>query len=94
MEIPSKYLNIKNIEISKTEFKSERDELVSEIVDRLTKERIGTKWEKKPVTKRAIAIMLNKKFSGNNYQLRIWLASLKEKNYFSKLFWINIRIKS
>ena len=91
MEIPSKYLNIKNIEISKTEFKSERDELVSEIVDRLTKERIGTEWEKKPVTKRAIAIMLNKKFSGNNYQLRIWLASLKEKTYFSKLFWYSIK---
>lgn len=91
MEIPTKYLNIKNIEISKTEFKSERDELVSEIVDRLTKERIGTEWEKKPVTKRMIAIQLNKKFGGNNYQLRIWLASLKEKNYFSKLFWWSLK---
>lgn len=91
MEIPKKYLNIKNIEISKTEFKSERDELVSEIVDRLTKERIGTEWEKKPVTKRIIAIRLNQKFSGNNYQLRIWLASLKERNYFSKLFWYGLK---
>lgn len=91
MEIPTKYLNIKNLEISKIEFKSERDEIVSDIVDRLTRERIGTIWEKKPVTKRAIAIKLNQKFSGNNYQLRIWLASLKEKNYFSKLFWSQLR---
>lgn len=91
MIIPEKYLNIKNLEISKTEFKSERDEIVSEIVDRLTKERIGTIWEKKPVTKRMIAIRLNQKFAGNNYKLRIWLASLKERNYFSKLFWSQIR---
>lgn len=91
MNIPERYLNIKNLQITKTEFKNERDEIVSGITERLNKEREGTKF--KPLTKRAIAIMLNKKFGGNNYALNIWNASLKEKTYYSKLFWWSLKNK-
>lgn len=90
MLVPDKYLNIQNLIVSKTEFKSERDEIVSEVVEKLTKERIGTEWEKKTVTKRMIAIRFNKKFGSSNYLLRVFLAKCKGGKSFSSKFWWNL----
>lgn len=91
MIIPEKYLNSLNSIVTKKEYINERDEIVTKLVERLNKEREGTVWEKKPLTKRGVAVLLNKKFGGNNYTLNIFLASCQSCKCFSSSFWWGMR---
>ena len=93
MIIPEKYLNSLNKIITKKEYINERDEIVTKLVERLNKEREGTIYEKKPLTKRGIAVIINKKFGGNNYTLNIFLAKCQDCKGFSSKFWWALKNK-
>lgn len=88
-----KYLNIENKQIEKKQFKNERDELVNKIVDILNEERKDTIY--KPVSKRGVAVMLNKKYGNNNfpvYQLISMSQDYKNRNKsFGKYFWWKLK---
>lgn len=86
MEIDKDYLQTI---LNRKTFVNERDVLVSEIVDIINLERKNTKY--KPVTKRVVAIRLNKKFSNDNQKIYSTMSICKDyKNRngsFSKCFW-------
>lgn len=87
MKIPDKYTNINNLVVTAKEYRSERDEILDGVFNKLKEEAKGTEWELVPINKRAIAILCNKKFGGSNYKLSIFLASCKEKRSFGKYLW-------
>lgn len=75
------------------EYKNQRDELVKKTVVKLRDGRKGTEWEFKLVSEKTIAILFNKKFAGNNYNLYIFLTKCNNAKSFGGCFWSNIHIK-
>ncbi len=87
----NKYLERLKTPTDESEFKNQRDELVSKTVDTLREGRKGTEWEYKLISKKTIAILFNKKFGGNNYALYVFLTKCKNSGNFGAHFWKNIK---
>lgn len=78
---------IKEYKVIETSYKNKRDEIISLMVDEINKLRVGTKF--KPITKRLIAIKANKNpFLKDDGELELIYKECKEKQNFSKFFWI------
>ncbi len=88
MESLHSNINTEYVHRKKTVFRSRRDELVSLMTDGINSYRVGTKW--KPVTKRYIAIQVNKNpaFTGNDGELELVYKDCIKKGSFAKFFWI------
>jgi len=70
-----------------TEFKNERDEVISRMVIEINRLREGTKY--KPITKRLLAIKINKNpFLKDLGELQLVFSECLKNGSFAKLFWL------
>ena len=89
---PIKELFTRSLELifnSKPEvkYKNERDEIISKMVIEINRLREGTKY--KPITKRLLAIKVNKNpFLKSNIELQLVFSECLKNGSFARLFWL------
>lgn len=73
---------------SKVEYKSKRDEIISNIVDDINKSRLGTIY--KPVTKRLMAVKINQNIflSKDTGELELLYLECHNRGDYKKLWWV------
>jgi len=71
----------------KVKHKNERDEIISKMVIEINILRVGTGY--KPITKRLLAIKVNKNpFLKSNGELQLVFSECLKNGSFAKLFWL------
>ena len=71
----------------KVKYKNERDEIISKMVIEINILRVGTKY--KPITKRLLAIKVNKNpFLKSNAELQLVFSECLKNGSFARLFWL------
>ena len=87
---PIRELFTKSLELifnRKVKYKNERDEIISKMVIEINILREGTKY--KPITKRLLAIKINKNpFLKDLGELKLVFSECQKNGSFARLFWL------